>query len=127
MVNCMVENATHCRENQPLSNDVLFDLLSEERRRFALYCLERYQIPMALADLADEVALLESDADTLLNVPAEEIKETYLDLYHCHIPKFQEANLLTYSQAEDAVYLKSDLSDLNLEQFLETTHSGCVA
>lgn len=115
---CMRENVIRISEDKQHSNDVLFDVLSSERRRFALYCLERYQTPMALADLADEVSLMESGADTLLDVSAEQVKETYLDLYHCHIPKLEEANLLNYSQEKDTVYLKYDLSDLQLEKFL---------
>lgn len=107
----MVENVTRASEEQELSNNILFDILSNERRRFTLYCLEKYQTPLALADLADEVALLESNAETLLDIPADDVKETYLDLYHCQVPKLEEVDFLTYSQERDTVSLKSDLSD----------------
>ncbi|WP_425498431.1 DUF7344 domain-containing protein [Natrinema soli] len=82
--------------------------MSHERRRFALYCLERYHTPMALADLADEVARLEYDVDTFLQVSGEDVKEIYLDLYHSHIPKMVEVNLLEYSQEKDSVYLNRE-------------------
>lgn len=113
-----MENVTHGDEDKQLSNDVLFDVLSHERRRFALYCLERYQTPISLADLADEVARLEYDAETLLQVSGEDVKEIYLDLYHSHIPRMEEANLLEYSQENDTVCLKYDLSGLKLGKFL---------
>ncbi len=114
----MVGNATRNVEMQHLSKNVLCEILSHERRRFTLYCLERYRTPMALADLADEVARLEYDAATLLQIPGEDVKEIYLDLYHSHIPKLEEANLLEYSQEEDTVYLTYELSDLNLSEII---------
>ncbi|WP_425607561.1 DUF7344 domain-containing protein [Natrinema zhouii] len=86
-------------------------MLSHERRRSALYCLEKYQTPMALADLADEVARVEYDVATLLQIPGEDVKEIYLDLYHSHIPKMEDANLIEYTQEEDMVCLKHELSD----------------
>ncbi len=63
---------------------------------------------MALADLADEVARLEYDVDTFLQVSGEDVKEIYLDLYHSHIPKMVEVNLLEYSQEKDSVYLNRE-------------------
>ncbi|PGF14644.1 hypothetical protein CP556_20680 [Natrinema sp. CBA1119] len=114
----MMENVTHEDEDNQLSNDVLFDVLSHERRRFALYCLKRYQTPISLVDLADEVARLEYDAETPLQVSGEDVKEIYLHLYHSHIPRMEEANLLKYSQENDTVYLKSDISDLKPGKFI---------
>ncbi|UHQ98221.1 hypothetical protein HYG81_19230 (plasmid) [Natrinema zhouii] len=66
---------------------------------------------MALADLADEVARVEYDVATLLQIPGEDVKEIYLDLYHSHIPKMEDANLIEYTQEEDMVCLKHELSD----------------
>ncbi len=73
---------------------------------------------MALADLADEVARLEYDVDTFLQVSGEDVKEIYLDLYHSHIPKMVEVNVLEYSQEKDSVYLNYELSDLRLEELI---------
>ncbi|PGF18366.1 hypothetical protein CP556_14740 [Natrinema sp. CBA1119] len=114
----MIENIIHETRNQCLSNDVLSDILSHKRRRFALYCLERYQTPMALADLADEVARLEYDAATLPQIPGEDVKEIYLDLYHSHIPKMEDASFIKYYQEEDMVSLRYEFSDLNLGEFM---------
>lgn len=111
-------NTTQDDEAPQLSTDVLLDLLSHERRRYALACLKRYQTPMPLADLADEVARAEYDADTLRQVPADAVKEIYLDLYHSHIPKLEDAHLLAYSQEQDAVELRCDLSELGIHEFI---------
>lgn len=114
----MIENPTQVSEEHPVSKTILFDILSHERRRFALYCLERYQTPMALADLAAEVARLEHDTESRHHLPRNEEHEVYLDLYHSHIPRMEDANLLAYSHDDDTVSLTYDLSDLRLQEFL---------
>lgn len=121
----MTDNITQFSEDKQMPNEVLFDILSQKRRLYALYCLERYQTPIALADLADEVARLEHDSSTLHQVPKEAVKRIYLDLYHCHIPKIEEANLLEYNQEHDLVYLKHDLSDLCLADLIKSGSGTC--
>lgn len=111
-----MEHPTHVTEATQLSNTVLCDILSHERRQYLLYCLDRYRTPIALADLADEVARLEHDAATLRQVPKDEVKRVYLDLYHTHIPKLDDAALLDYSQDRDAVHLTADLAALDLTE-----------
>lgn len=61
---------------------------------------------------------MEHDAHTLTDVPAAAIKRIYLDLYHTHIPKMEEAKLLEYTQEQDSVQLNYDLSDLNLSALI---------
>lgn len=119
VVGHMIDNVTHFSEENQMPNAVLFDILSHKRRQYILYCLDRYQTPMALADLADEVARLEHDVATLLQIPKEDVKQIYIDLYHSHLPKMEDANLLEYSQDQDTVRLKYDLSDLNIDELVE--------
>ena len=87
-----------------LTLDVLFDMLADQRRRVVLYCLCKYQTPMALADLADEVATREQEMP-IPDIPAEEVKQVYLSLYHSHIPKLVETNVVEYTQERDLVAL----------------------
>nr|WP_253513709.1 hypothetical protein [Halorussus vallis]USZ75127.1 hypothetical protein NGM07_17040 [Halorussus vallis] len=114
----MFEDVNRLEKEKQETYNTLFEVLSHERRRYALYCLETYATPMTLADLADEVARLEHDAETLSEVPAESVKRVYLDLYHSHIPKMEDASLLEYTQEYDAVQLRYDLSALNLRELL---------
>ncbi len=71
---------------------------------------------MALADLADEVAVRENDS-RITDIPADEVKRTYLSLYHSHIPKLADARVVQYDQERDTVSL-SECAD-ELEQYQE--------
>lgn len=81
----------------------LFNVLSNQRRRYALYCLYRYETPMALADLTDEIVRLETDAPPTA-VP--EIREqVYTHLYHRHLPKMAEVELVSFNMNENLANL----------------------
>lgn len=83
----------------------LFDVLSHQRRRYTLYCLWTYDTPMALADLTDEIVRFEVDAEPTA-VP--DIREqVYVHLYHRHLPKLHEADLVTFDMTRNLVSLGS--------------------
>lgn len=90
-------------ETEP-STDRLFDVLSHARRRSVLYCLRQYENPMALADLADEVAVRENET-VVADVPNEEVTRIYTSLYHSHVPKLENVGLVEYDQDRDTVAL----------------------
>lgn len=94
-----------------VETDVLFAVLADSRRRFVLACLDEYATPMALADVADELATWELDV-AIAEVPATEVKTIYIALYHVHIPKMEAAGMVEYSQKRDAVRLTDDGEDL---------------
>lgn len=98
-----------------LATDTLYSILSHERRRYALYCLQEYRNPLALADLAEEVALLEYDTPRITEIDAEGVKSVYMSLYHTHLPKMAAANVLEYDQETDSVQLTSELPAIELE------------
>lgn len=109
-------------DSQPTSNAIflntLFEALANRRRRYVLQCLCEYQTPMALADLADEIATQEQDAP-LPDIPAEDVKRVYMSLYHTHIPKLADANIVEYTQEQDLVALSTKSE--HVEAFL-----GCA-
>jgi hypothetical protein len=94
-----------------IETDALFTILSHSRRRAVLGCLHEYNTPIALGDVADEVAIWEYDA-RITDILAEEVKSIYLSLYHNHIPKMTEVRLVQYSQERDAVTLTAIGSEL---------------
>lgn len=105
---------------QPTSDahalDALFDVLADPRRRYALKCLREFRTPMALADLAGEVASREQERP-VPDVPAEEVKQVYLSLYHSHVPKMADANIVKYTQEQDMVVLTPESE--HVEPFVE--------
>lgn len=103
---------------QAVDTNTLFSILSSERRRYALYCLQQYRNPMTLADLADEVARLETGEETVAAIPAEDVKTVYMMLYHTHIPKLADANIVDYDQDTDTVRLNYEFATLDLEDLV---------
>ncbi|WP_254545184.1 DUF7344 domain-containing protein [Halomarina pelagica] len=84
------------------SVDTYLKLLSNRRRRYALACLREHGPSIALADLADEVAVREHDAP-LSEIDEEAVLRVYLSLYHSHVPKFAECGIVEYDQERDLV------------------------
>lgn len=83
---------------------MLHACLKHERRRHVLYRLKKTRRPQALADLAEYVAGREQEA-TGSTIDRDAVKDVYLDLYHCHVPKLTEADLVEYEQDADVVAL----------------------
>jgi len=81
-------------------------LLSNRRRRYLLYCLHLYANPLKLPDIAHQVTGWERP-----DAPGVCLKarlETYMSLYHGHLPELASAGLVRYEQDEDMVELGSE-------------------
>ncbi|WP_227375915.1 DUF7344 domain-containing protein [Haladaptatus halobius] len=85
--------------------DTLLDVLSYSRRRQILSRLDSGRTPMSLANLADEIVVHERDAP-LAEIPARDVKQVYMSLYHSHVPRLEDADLVEYDQERDAVSLR---------------------
>lgn len=100
------------------SFDVLFDLLSKSRRRYALYALTRSEDGIADAEtLADEVAMLEAKLEgvTLDGSLREDVFES---LREKHLPKIADADIVDYDERSGIVrYWRQP----TLEEYLEHT------
>lgn len=105
------ETTSHSDSSTPLavidaaadiSLETMLDLLSNEHRRHVLDCLDEHESPIALADLADEVAVRVNDVP-ITETAAEEVKQIYIRLYHNHIPKLEAADVVAYNQETDTV------------------------
>ncbi len=102
--------------------DAVFGILAHHRRRCALRTLQAYENPMALADLADEVAVQEKDTP-ITEISPEEVQQVYLDLYHTHIPKLEDEQFVHYDQEQDYVSLSERSEYLEQYQDLLTIDS----
>lgn len=88
-------------------------LLTHPRRRYVLYCLDRYSTPVKLADVAEQVLVWERG-----DRPDDYFRErlqAYNDLYHEHLPALWEAGLVTYDQSDDMVGPGPDLEGVRRE------------
>lgn len=109
------------QDDESKSLDALFDVLSNQRRRIALHCLKKHGTPLTLADLAEEVVVMEQDAP-LTEIPVRDVRATYMSLYHRHVPKMRDAGVLQYDQKTDSVVLAD--ADDSLERFAGFLHAG---
>lgn len=77
-------------------------LLSHRFRRVVVDCLCEHGGTLTLADLADEVACRRRE-ETIEDVGAAEVKQTYMALYHTHLPKLIDYDVVEYDQERDLV------------------------
>lgn len=85
----------------PVELDTLFGVLANDRRRRAFRTLLVHG-EMALPDLADEVAVAER-CQPLSEIDPDDVLQVYLSLYHTHLRKLTEAELVAYDQQGDFV------------------------
>ncbi|MFC6764673.1 DUF7344 domain-containing protein [Natrinema soli] len=96
---------------ESIAADTALEILSNERRRYVLQCLPPVDNPMALADLADEVAALENGTGTA-DVSKEDSKDVYVSLSHADIPKLADADIVEYDQVQNTVTLTQNAAEL---------------
>lgn len=84
--------------------DHVFDLLSEERRRYALYYLEQMDDPVPLEDLAEQVAEWETDGQPE-SISDEKYDRIEVELYHQDLPKASEEPYVRYNPETKMVEL----------------------
>lgn len=82
------------------SLDDVFELLSRERRRYALYYLERADGPVSIEELSAHIAEWESSPPD--DVP-DELRDVVIELEHAHLPKVNDARFIEYDHEEGEV------------------------
>jgi DNA-binding transcriptional ArsR family regulator len=92
------------RSAEPLSQDEVFDILSNSRRRYVLYYLRETGEPVELGELAEELAAWENDTP-VEELTKQERKRVYVSLYQTHIQKLSEAGIVEYDQDTGMVSL----------------------
>lgn len=94
------------------SGDELLRVLADRRRRYVLQCLKTAKTPMALADLADDLVRWELDAEP--TAVQDERERIYISLYHHHLPKLAEHDLVSFDLNQKLVSLGEAATDLGL-------------
>ena len=98
--------------DRPLSQDVVFDLLSSSRRRFVLQYLSQHEGPVPFSELANELAAWENDTD-VEDITERQRKRVYVSLYQTHVPKLEEAGVVDYDADSGEVQLRSEVDRLS--------------
>lgn len=88
------------------SQDQIFDLLSNRRRRYVLNFLLRVDRPVSIQELSKELATWEFDVDQE-DLTDQQEKRIYVALYQTHIPKLEDAGVIEYDSDAGLVELTS--------------------
>ncbi|WP_293032370.1 hypothetical protein [Natronococcus sp.] len=84
--------------------ETVFELLSDERRRYALYYLYERNGPVAVENVVETVEEWEDDA--LDGDPEDDsFDEIALELQHVHLPKSAEVEFIQYDPSRNAVQI----------------------
>lgn len=97
-------------EGDTLSQNRVFDLLSNARRRFVLHYLNQQEGPIELRELADEVARWETGSESLTR---KQRKRVYVSLYQTHIPRLADAGVVDYDPDTGLVELVDRARDID--------------
>ncbi|RQG93286.1 hypothetical protein EA462_01090 [Natrarchaeobius halalkaliphilus] len=90
----------------PLPKGEIFEVLRNQRRRYVLHYLKQDDRPVELGDLAQQVAAWEYET-TLEDVTPEQRKRVYTTLQQTHLPRMDEAGILTFD-SDDGVIAGTD-------------------
>lgn len=100
-------------EDEPsdLSKGEIFEVLRNQRRRFVLHYLKQIEGSVELGDLAQQVAAWEYETTTDA-VSSAQRKRVYTTLQQTHLPKMDEAGILTFDADEGVINSTDRTHDL---------------
>jgi hypothetical protein len=106
-------------ERQQVPLDVAFDMLKNERRRHVLRYLLQNGGTTSLSDLAESLAAIENGKPKKL-ITSQERKRVYVGLYQCHLPKMDDAEVISFDRNRGTVEL--DTNAVDLYRYLHDSH-----
>lgn len=99
------------REVRELPLDLTFEILKNQRRRLVLGHLREVEGESTIGDLAEEIAAIENDC-TVQSLGAQQRKRVYIGLYQCHLPKMDDAGVISFNQSRGRVELNPEATPL---------------
>ena len=103
--------ATQAETRSDPSRGEIFDLLSNQRRRYTIHYCKRENEPVELGDLAEHVAAWELDKD-VAELTSAERKRVYTSLQQTHLPTLERANMVEFD--DRTIELTDDAADLEV-------------
>ena len=95
------------------SEDDLFEVLSNRRRRFVVHALKREDAPTEIGDIAEQVAAWEYDTG-VDQVSYDERKRVYTALQQSHLPKMDDVGVVEYDKSRGIVEPTGALEDVEI-------------
>lgn len=107
------ESITGQPAQEDVTTDEVFELLSNQRRRFALHYLKHRDETAQLGELSEHVASWENGTE-LHEVDSAERKRVYTSLQSHHLPKMDEQGVVDYDDRAGVVELEASAEDLDV-------------
>lgn len=95
-----------------MSPDLVFEILSNTRRRMVLFYLRQYGGAVTVQKLAGEIAALENEVD-VDDLSRQQRKRVYVSLYQTHIPKLEETGIVEYDDDSGEVRLTNRAGEID--------------
>lgn len=95
-----------------VSLDRVFDLLSKERRRYALYYLEQQDEPVSIDEVATQVAEWETNGATV-TISEDKFEQIEVELQHNDLPKAAEAKYIEYDCEAEVIEVTGTPPEVN--------------
>lgn len=108
---------------EELSEEVIFDMLQNSRRRYSIDYLKQENSPVELRTLVDQIAAWETDKEPW-EVSSNERQRVHVSLLQSHIPALSEAGLVQYDR--EAKTLKLTEQAESLDMYLEVFPEGDI-
>ncbi|ELY87762.1 hypothetical protein C483_17733 [Natrialba hulunbeirensis JCM 10989] len=108
-------------DDETFTEDEIFHLLQNERRRLVLRYLRGTNEPVRMRDVAEQVAAWEHDT-TVAELTSTQRQRVYIPLYQSHLSKLDEAGVIDYQQNRGIVERKP-LAD-EVDQYLQVTEQN---
>ena len=105
------------------SEDEIFEVLSNRRRRYTVHALKQADGAMQLGDVAERVAAWEYDID-LSEVSYDERKRVYTALQQSHLPKMDDVGLLSYDKRQGLIEPEPALEDADV--YMDIVRGGDI-
>lgn len=101
------------RDDDRLPREQLYDVLANQRRRFALHYLKWKREPTSLGELAEQVAAWENDC-TIAEIDSTERKRVYTALQQSHLPVMDDAGMVAFDKDRGVVTPGPVLEDVDI-------------
>jgi len=96
-----------------LSTDEAYDILSDQRRRYAIHHLKQLDTAVSVQDLAEQVAAWENEKP-IEQLNSQERKRVYISLYQSHLSTLDDEGIVEYDEENGMVSLTDAADDLNI-------------
>lgn len=117
-------SSSKARNASDFSRDQIFEILSNQRRRWVLHFLKQQDGGVTeIRELSTQIAAWENEKPPDL-ITSSERKRIYTSLHQFHLPKMSENKIVKYDQQGGAVELSAQATDL--EVYLDVVREDTV-